>query len=287
MPPDRLPDRLSSAEVAIVLRRAAELDQRAETQGMLEGFDPAAVEEAAREVGLSATAVRQALAELRAGTLDERGGSVTSWPSPQVIIETRVVAGAPEDVHRAVAKFLRKQTFQLRRHHGQRALYRPRRDLVAKLRRTVDVGGALRLHGVHAVIVDVCPVDVTPATGSSTPAGSTNGGLGDDSDAVAGGEASGGAATAAAGDVTSVVRIEADLGPQRRRLVTGAATSGVVVGGATGAAGAMVGEIALVIAAPPVGIAVGGGMLVLGARGFRRRRFELSEVLAGFLDRLG
>jgi hypothetical protein len=286
MTADRLPDRLSSSEVAVVLRRAAELDRHAAAQGMVEGFDPSAVEEAAREVGVSATAVRQALAELRAGTLDEQGVPLTSWPGPQAILETRLVAGEPEDVHREVARFLRKQTFQLRRHHGQRAVYRPRRDLVAKLRRSVDIGGALRLHGVNAVIVDVCPVDVTPAA-SSEPGGWTTRGLGDDSGAVAGGDASGAAAAREQEDMSSVVRIEADVGTQRRRLVTGAATSGVVAGGATGTAGLIAGEIALLIAAPPVAAGVGGAMLALGARRFRRRRDELSEVLAGFLDRLG
>jgi hypothetical protein len=285
MSADRLPDRLSSDEVAVVLRRAAELEQHAATQGMVEGFDALAVEEAAREVGLSATAVRQALAELRAGTLDQQGTPLTSVPGPQAILETRLVAGEPEDVHREVARFLRKQTFQLRRHHGQRAVYRPRRDLVAKLRRSVDIAGALRLHGVSAVTVDVCPVDVTPAA-SSEP-GSTTRDLAEDANAAPGRAAASGAAAREDEGTSSVLRIEADVGAQRRRLVTGAATSGVVAGGATGTAGLIAGEIALLIAAPPVAAGVGGAMLALGARRFRRRRDELSEVLAGFLDRLG
>src|SRR4029450_9562612 len=92
------PTRLTSDQVHLVLRRAAELDalsempsdvdgydsrgggeggrgggvaaERDALSGMpsdVDGYDSRAVEEAAREVGLSPAAVRQAVAELRVG----------------------------------------------------------------------------------------------------------------------------------------------------------------------------------------------------------------------------
>ena len=55
--------RLTSDQVALVLRRAAELDAADAESGLADGYEPAAVEEAAREVGLSPAAVRQAVAD--------------------------------------------------------------------------------------------------------------------------------------------------------------------------------------------------------------------------------
>jgi hypothetical protein len=53
-----------------------------------------------------------------------------------------------------------------------------------------------------------------------------------------------------------------------------------------GLGGALAAEPALLIAAPPVGAAVGvGGVRVFGSR-WRRRRDDVDEVLADLLDRL-
>jgi hypothetical protein len=272
----RLPDRLTSYEVGLVLRRAAELDACVETAAGIDGFDPAVVEEAAREVGLSAAAVRQALAELHMGALDDQGLRSVSLGGPTVVRESRVVSDAPDEVHDTIARFLRRQTFQLRRRQGQRAVYRPRRDLVAKLRRVVDVAGTLQLQGVSAVVVDVSSMAEPPAVG------------GEQHNSIAGVPADDEMIDSASDEhAPTMVRLEADVSGLRRRLLTGATTSGVAVGGATSMAGLLLGEVALLIAAPPIGIAIAGGTLALGGRRCQRRCQELSESLAALLDRLG
>lgn len=60
-----LPDRVSPDEAAVVFRRAAELDSAG--TGLGEGLTAADLEDVGREVGLSPTSVRAALAEVRSG----------------------------------------------------------------------------------------------------------------------------------------------------------------------------------------------------------------------------
>lgn len=272
------PDRLTSDEVALVLRRAAELDASVESRQGVGGVEPAAVEEAAREVGLSRGAVRQALAELRIGSLDERGRGSMRLAGPRVIVESRRVAVAPEQVHEQIGLLLRKQTFQLRRRQGDWALYRPREDVVAKLRRGMDVGGTVQFRGISAVVVQAAAVD------RARPIPDVQGGPITDPSVEASAPRK---ARDAEKQASSMVRLEADVSGTRRRIMRGAATSAVVVTGALGTAGLLMGEAALLVAAPLAGIAVGVARLVFGARSFRRRRNELSEALAALVDGLG
>lgn len=277
MPSNPAPDRLSSDEVALVLRRAAELDASVETAQGVGGVEPSVVEEAAREVGLSRGAVRQALAELRIGTLDERRGP-TRVAGSRVILESRLVPAAPERVHEQIGRSLRKQTFQLRRRQGDWAVYRPRRDLVARLRRGVDLVGSVGIRGISAVVVEAAAVDWT------RPPPRGGGGRATDASLE-------GSAARAVGDAaeqpSSVVRLEADVSDARRRIMRGALTSGVAVAGAIGTAALLMGEAALLVAAPLAGVAVGVTRLIVGARRFHRRRNELSEALAALVDELG
>ena len=75
---------LTSEEVVLVLRRAAELEALADGPGTVhdERYDARAVEEAASEVGLSTAAVRQAVAELRVGSLGGPHTTAAGSPSP-------------------------------------------------------------------------------------------------------------------------------------------------------------------------------------------------------------
>ncbi len=151
--------RLTSDEVALVLRRAAELDA-ADERVADDGYEPAAVEEAAREVGLSPAAVRQAVAELRVGALPadaepRRARTVSS----RLVAQQRLVSASPETVNAAVDRFMRTQMLELRRRAGDRSLYRQRSDLVASLRRGLDFGGAIKLEGIRTIDVIVTPAD--------------------------------------------------------------------------------------------------------------------------------
>jgi hypothetical protein len=247
------PARLTSDEVALVLRRAAELDTADEPAGG-EGYDPAAIEDAAREVGLSPTAVRQAVAELRVGALVPTtapgpGRRVARRPlgaSSRLVTHQRLVASPPDAVHAAVDRFMRTQMFELRRRGGDRAVYRQRSDMVSHLRRRLDFAGAIKLDGLRSVDVVATPAD----------------------------------------DDRTLVRLEADLVSSRANALAGGAAVGSAVTITTGLAGALFQEAGLVIASLPMGVMVGtGSMRVAGGR-WRRRRDDVAEVLASLLDRL-
>jgi hypothetical protein len=240
------PPRLTSDEVALVLRRAAEIEAAADRAGGADGYEPAAVEEAAREVGLSPAAVRQAVAELRVGALPTQADTGRARAATsRTVAHQRLVATSPDAVHAAVDRFMRTQMFELRRRSGDRALYRQRSDLVASLRRGLDFAGAIKLEGLRTV-----GVVVTPA------------------------------------DDRTLVRVEAELASSRANVVAGAAAVGSAVTLTTGLVGALLAEPGLVIAALPAGAVVGGGgMRVAGSR-WRKRRDDVAEVLAALLDRL-
>jgi hypothetical protein len=237
--------RLSRDEVARVLRRAAELDAATE-RSPVDGYEPAAVEEAAREVGLSPTAVRQAVAELRAGVLPAEGTGRRRAATSRVVGEQRLVATPPEAALAHIDRFLRTQMLELRRRAGDRSVYRQRTDLVASLRRTLDFAGAIKLDGLRTVDVLVTPAD----------------------------------------DERTLVRIEAELATSRANAVAGGAAAGSAVAVATGLLGAVLAEPVLVVGALPAGAVVGGGGIRVAAGRWQRRRDDVAEVLAALLDRL-
>jgi len=246
------PARLTSDEVALVLRRAAEIDTADEPAGG-EGYDPAAIEEAAREVGLSPSAVRQAVAELRVGALAPApaarpGRRVARRPlgaSSRLVTHQRLIASSPDAVNAAVDRFMRTQMFELRRRGGDRAVYRQRSDLVAHVRRRLDFAGAIKLDGIRSI-----DVVATPA------------------------------------DDRTLVRVEADLASSRANALAGGAAVGSAVTVTTGLAGALFQEVGLVVASLPMGAMVGAGSMRVAGGRWRRRRDDVAEVLASLLDRL-
>lgn len=147
-------DRLTQDELAVVLRRAAELDV---TPLPDERLSVEAVEAAAAEVGLPATAVRQAVAELRAGLLADE--SPTAPVGPGVVVEAAVV---PHDADRAmaeVARWLEAQTFGRHRGRDGVEVWRVREDWVAGIQRRFDWSASVRLKGVHEVVVRTVAVE--------------------------------------------------------------------------------------------------------------------------------
>ena len=114
--------RLRPDEVALVLRRAAELEASlpASVGGELElydGVDEASVLEAAEEAGFSTAAVSTALAELRAGALD--AGALPS----RLVVDQRVVPGDAVIVGRVVERLLDRERFAVRRRDGDRVVW--------------------------------------------------------------------------------------------------------------------------------------------------------------------
>jgi hypothetical protein len=239
--------RLSGDEVALVLHRAAEIEAATERSGAADSYDADVIEQAADEVGLSPAAVRQAVAELRAGALPEPAAGTQGRRAlgSRFVTQQRLVGQPPTAVHSTVDRFLRSQMFELRRRSGDRAVFRPRRDLVASLRRGLDFAGAIKLEGLRTVSLVATPVDRR-----------------------------------------TLVRIQAELASSRATVVAGAAGTGAAVTLLMGLGGALAAEPGLMLAAVPAGAAVGaGGAKVAGGR-WRKRRDDLDEVLAALLDRL-
>jgi hypothetical protein len=243
-----LPHRLSTDEVALVLHRAAELE--AETTGTDpdQGFEASVIVDAAEEVGLSPYAVRQALAELRAGALPvlpETQGYVARLVGPSTVTESRVVACPPRQVLATADDFFRRRSFDLRRRQGLWMVYRERQDLWRYLRRVTDtLEGTRTLAGVETVTVTVSP--------------------------MAEGEC--------------MVRVAAALQASRRGVVTMGTGYGLVA--VTGLAAVATGEPTALLIGAPVGAVISARGLGRRRRWRRRRCDDISDGLAAFLDAL-
>ena len=118
---------LTQDQIALVLRRAAELDRDLGSIGPAGGLSPEAVEEAAVEAGLSRVAVRRALAELQSGLLQTPARPARSLLGPPTFELSRAVPGPPERVERQLHAFLRDQLFEMRRDMGSRTTWIRRR----------------------------------------------------------------------------------------------------------------------------------------------------------------
>jgi hypothetical protein len=144
-------DRLTDDEVARVLRRASELDLGVSTAlATGDGLPVEAVEAAAAEVGLSAVAVRQAVAELRTGALDEQG-------TP--IVCARVVPLSQAAALEAVGRFLARQAMARARDRGGEEVWRPREDWIAGMQRKLDWAKSIRLRSISEVVVRTVEVE--------------------------------------------------------------------------------------------------------------------------------
>ncbi len=142
-----------------MLRRAAELDTTPLEE--YDRLDESVVRQAAREVGLSDTAVTRAVQEWRTGALaplpplppNRRAGLEST-----VIVERRL-AFQPAEVRRELEAWLRAQWFERRRIAGDESRWVPRSGPVAKARRVLDLRHTLRLDGVNEVRACAAPAD--------------------------------------------------------------------------------------------------------------------------------
>ena len=149
---------LTEHEVALVLRRAAELDLTFDAGGP--SLDVATVEESAVEAGLSSESVRTALAELRLGVL-QRSETAAAHPrrllGRSTVTVRRTVPGPPARVREVLGAGLTRELFRVRRERGEQASWARRDDLGANVRRSVDknVTKRLALHEVKRLEVGV------------------------------------------------------------------------------------------------------------------------------------
>jgi len=149
-------DRLSQDEVAMVLRRAAQLDGETAMPAD-ETLPVAAIEAAAAEVGLAPAAVRQAVAELRSGLLADPAAPAPSGTT--AIVEAAVVPLERTEALAAVGRWLGAQTFVRHRGRDGVEVWRLREDWFAGAQRAFDWSASVRLKLVRQVVVRAVTVD--------------------------------------------------------------------------------------------------------------------------------
>ena len=174
-------ERLTPRKVQLVLRRAAELDQRAPAD---EAMSPAEVEALAGEVGLSPAAVRQALAEVRAGAVAEprEPGALERVLGERTIVVERTVSGSAGEVQRRVERALKAQLLRKQRDFGARSIWEHAPGWLPSLRRALDWSRTLPLADARTIDVSII----------------------------------------AAGDGRATVRLAVDVGAMQRQVVAGA-----------------------------------------------------------------
>nr|MDQ3642948.1 hypothetical protein [Actinomycetota bacterium] len=131
-------DRLDEEQIALVIRRATELD--GQSLAGQAGLDLVLLEEAAVEAGLSRESVRRAVAELRAGALSiDRGPPPKrTGLGPTSLTVARCVPGPFPAVDDIMRRFLAKEQFHLRRDFGSSSSWSRRQDVGARVRVQYD-----------------------------------------------------------------------------------------------------------------------------------------------------
>ena len=251
VPPSGL-DRLA---VERVLARATELQLGApDGTGLLTEEQ---ILELGREVGLSAAALKQALAEERTRlALPAEGGAAARIFGPRVVHASRTVPGTPTTVLALLDVWMsRDECLQSRRRFPDRATWEPRRDLVGSLRRGLNLGGR--------------GYTLTRA-------------------------AEVGATAVAVDEARTLVRLEADVSPSRTARVQGSiatAATGVVTGGTLAGVASMVvvstaGAAAAVATVAALPVLAGVGIAYAVARGHAGTAARMQLALEQVLDRL-
>ena len=241
---------LSQEEIALVLRRAAELDRDASCQPGT-GLDIVALEQVAVEAGITPQSVRRAVAELRAGVLDQPLAPRRAWLGPPTLTVCRTVPGPVAVVEQQLHRFLARELFELRRDLGERTQWVPRRGLDARVRRTIDKGVQRRLILREVNHVELSVID---EPGSH--------------------------------DERVLVRVEIDVRAMRRAQGKVSGTAAAAGGGLAAVSAGLAGidPVLFLTTAAGAGIVAGGHRIASAL--YRNRVGDVESGVAGVLDRL-
>ena len=244
---------LDRAAMERVLARASEL--ASQSSDAPDGMSEAQLLDIAKEVGLPATLVQQAMAEERTRvTLQEETGLEARMMGPATVSATRAVSRAPEVVLASLEEWMRTEYRMLeKRRYGDRRTWEQRSGVFA------DLDRSLRGNQAAATLSRAAEVSAT---------------------------------VSAIGDGRTAVRLDADLTNLRRYRrnggialgATGAMLGAVpVILGATLAPLAMLPLFLLFGTAPLVGLSVGGWAM---AKGHRKQAERAQLAIEQLLDRL-
>lgn len=238
-------ERLDPDAAREILRRAAEIeaDRRAAPTPDIERE---ALEEAAAEVGISAEAVQRAVAEHGVGAIPVPARA-RSLLGPIDVRAVAVIDRPVGVVDAAVTRWLKSQTLAVSRRRGSSTEWTRRDDMMARVRRRLDLARQIRLDQVDRVVVSV---------GDS-------------------------------GDGRTVLRIEADLENTRRGLRTGAVGAPAVGAPIAGGVAAMIlGDPLLFVVGIPAGAALGSAGLYLARKTLAEARDEAQRFIDLFVAEL-
>jgi hypothetical protein len=213
--------------------------------------------ELGREVGISADYVRRALAEERTRVdvpvEESRSALVAGWFGPAHVSASRVIRGSPAALLATLDEWMQRQESMLsRRRRSDRLTWEPRRDFLGNLQRGFNFRGRT---------YDLVAASEVAATAAAVDSGST------------------------------LVRLDADLAPARRRSVVGSgvvAGAGVASGSGIVALATLFPEGSLLIGGVAGGVWAGLGLLIATtvARSQRRKVSRVHAALEQILDRL-
>ena len=154
---------LPRAALERVLARAAQLQGAAGEGDDAGAMTEAQIVELGKEVGLSAEALRQALAEERSRTLvPEESGMLAAFAGVSTVSAARTVPGAAAPVLAALDAWMqRSEGLEVKRRFADQLVWEARRDFFSAFRRALTISGSgLELaasNSVTAIAADVAP----------------------------------------------------------------------------------------------------------------------------------
>jgi hypothetical protein len=248
---ERKQGEVSTGDVEIVLRRAAEIQAKtaAESHGTIGDRE---IVQLAEEIGISRNSVDRALVELRSGALERsrRPQSLGErlW-SPAEIVSVRSVPGTEAEVDARLREFLSSQRFTIARNFGDELLWKHQRTTWDALRSIFD-STSQKLEGCSELRSSVHPTEEE-------------------------------------GKARVVLRLE--LGELRSGSRANAVAGSVTLGGLALAAGALAaafGPIAWLLIGMIAAGLITAGFFRSSRKTYRKLAGQLEQNVEGFLDRL-
>jgi hypothetical protein len=171
----RMSRQLSQADLELIVRRATELHV-AGGQPAAGDFDLDAARTVLREAGVSEEATEQALRDFSKGRLAH--GLPVAAPAPRTRLEPTVCVARelpvpPERVADVFDAALRRQFFERGRRAGLGGDWVPKRGVVAKVGRKLNMQGKVLLRDIDRIRLEVRPVDAGHARVTVTAVVST------------------------------------------------------------------------------------------------------------------
>jgi hypothetical protein len=229
-----------------IVRRAAEL--QAGSQEIGEGLTSQEVLALGKDVGIPEGYLRQAMLEEQTRTAPESAAGTWAWlTGPRALVAHRVVPGDRASVERALARWMtEEELLQPKRHFADRTSWEAKAGAFASIQRAISGRRRYSLASAREITSQI--VQLEPGF--------------------------------------CLVRLEADIGQQRRNRISGGLVMAIFGWGLTGATALIAPPLALaqiLTMVPGVGLTIGGALVT---RTYRTANERLQVGLEQVLDRL-